>query len=197
MNSHLKIIEPIVPSFAKALVKKVINRFRYASDYYFRLEKGRFAEFGYMFRFECKPPYHAVVGERTIVEYFNVWNANNGDIIVGKQCWFGLNNILMGPVVFGDESRTGPYVFILGPRHAVMGYERAENEKTIIGKKVWISTNSIIHFGVTIGDNAIIAPGSVITKDVPAGAYFAGNPARDLTNLIPPQWKEKGRFNSN
>ena len=48
----------------------------------------------------------------------------------------------------------------------------------IIEDKVWIGFNSIIMKGVTIGEGAIVAAGSVITKDVPAYAIVGGNPAR-------------------
>lgn len=191
MKSFLKKLEPVTPTWAKVLFKRMFSKIVYAQYYYLHMKRGRFVEFGYRFRFERKPPYRAIIGERSIADDFNVWNADSGDIIVGKECWFGLNNIVMGPVEIGDGARTGPYVFILGPRHAVLGYERAKDEKTVIGKNAWISTNAIIHFGVTIGENAIIAPGSVITKDVPANSYFAGNPARDLTKLVPPSWKER------
>ncbi len=54
---------------------------------------------------------------------------------------------------------------------------------TIIGNNVWLSTGCIIHFGVKIGDNAVVGPGSVVTKDVPENAYVAGNPARNITEL--------------
>lgn len=46
-----------------------------------------------------------------------------------------------------------------------------------IGNHVWIGVNSVILKGVTIGDGAIIGAGSVVTKDVPAYAMVAGNPA--------------------
>lgn len=50
----------------------------------------------------------------------------------------------------------------------------------VIGRYVWIGGNSIILPGVTIGQGAIIAAGSVVTKDVPEGALVGGNPARVL-----------------
>ena len=46
-----------------------------------------------------------------------------------------------------------------------------------IGDHVWIGKNAIICKGINIGDNAVIAAGSVVTKDVPAHCLVAGNPA--------------------
>ena len=37
--------------------------------------------------------------------------------------------------------------------------------------------------GVTVGDNAIVAAGSVVTKDVPANMVVAGTPARPLREI--------------
>jgi maltose O-acetyltransferase len=121
----------------------------------------------------------------TNTDEYNVWNAMFGDIRVGSRCWFGLHNIVMGPVDIGDNTNTGPYVKILGPVHAVYSVEERKDQKTIIGNNVWISSGSIILFGVNIGNNAIIGPGSVVTKDVTENAYVAGNPARDLTKISP------------
>ena len=182
-------IESVTPSFVKMTVKRMFwkivrfyNRCRY-------IEKGRFVEFGYRFRFDRSTPYHARVGERTIAEDFNVWNTDLGDITVGKNCWFGLNNVIMGPVEIGNELSTGPYVKILGPRHPVLPQAANQKQKTTIGNKVWISTGSIILFGVDVGDGAIISAGSVVTKDVPAGAFVGGNPARNLSGLVQKAWQ--------
>jgi len=182
-------IELITPSFVKAITKKIFwrmvrlyNRCRY-------IEKERFVEFGYRFRFDRSSPYRVRVGRRTIAEDFNVWNADLGDITVGKECWFGLNNVVMGPVEIGDGFASGPYVMILGPRHPALSRAEVPREKTTIGKNVWISSGSIVLFGVEIGDNAIISAGSVITKDVPAGAFFGGNPARNLSGFVSKAWE--------
>ena len=189
-NSTLyKTIELVTPNIVKVIAKRIFwkivrlyNRCRY-------IEKGRFVEFGHRFRFDRSAPYRARVGEKTIAEEYNVWNTDLGDITVGKKCWFGLNNIIMGPVEIGDELSTGSYVKILGPKHPVPPQAAKQRRKTTIGNNVWVSTGSRILFGVEIGDNAIISAGSVVTKDVPAGAFIGGNPARNLSGLIQKAWK--------
>lgn len=59
------------------------------------------------------------------------------------------------------------------PRSAPMPVEKT------IGERVWIGSNAIImHSCTEIGAGAIIGAGSVVTKNVPAGAIVAGNPAK-------------------
>lgn len=48
----------------------------------------------------------------------------------------------------------------------------------IIGNNVFIGMNTIILKGVTIGDGAVIAAGSVVSKTIPNGEIWGGNPAR-------------------
>jgi acetyltransferase-like isoleucine patch superfamily enzyme len=48
----------------------------------------------------------------------------------------------------------------------------------VIKDKAWIGFNSIIMKGVTIGEGAVVAAGSVVTKDVPDYAVVGGNPAK-------------------
>lgn len=54
----------------------------------------------------------------------------------------------------------------------------AENGAVIIEDDVWVGMRSIILKNVTIGCGAIVAAGSVVTKDVPPRTIVAGNPAR-------------------
>lgn len=60
----------------------------------------------------------------------------------------------------------------------------AANKPIIIGENVWIGSNARIQKGVTIGDNAIVAANAVVTKDVPANAIAAGNPAKIVKEHI-------------
>jgi acetyltransferase-like isoleucine patch superfamily enzyme len=53
-----------------------------------------------------------------------------------------------------------------------------------IGSNVWLGRSVIVLPGVTIGDNSVVAAGSVVTRDVPAGQLVGGNPARPLKELV-------------
>lgn len=61
-------------------------------------------------------------------------------------------------------------------------YEMAK--PIVIGDHVWIGIHSIILKGVNIGDGAVVAAGSVVTKDVPAGALVGGTPARVIKEKV-------------
>lgn len=55
----------------------------------------------------------------------------------------------------------------------------------IIKKNAWIGMNCIILKGVTIGEAAIVAAGSIVTKDVPPFSIVAGNPAKIVKKIEP------------
>ncbi|WP_319001939.1 acyltransferase [Clostridium algoriphilum] len=65
-------------------------------------------------------------------------------------------------------------------------YDGFKKTKPItIGNHVWIGMRVTILKGVTIGDGAIIAVGSVVTKDVPPNCLVGGTPAKVLkTNVV-------------
>ena len=78
-------------------------------------------------------------------------------------------------VEIGDNSIIGYNATILAHEYLV---KELRTGKVIIGKNVLVGANATILPGVTIGDNAVVAAGSLVNKDVPAGAFVAGVPAR-------------------
>lgn len=84
--------------------------------------------------------------------------------------------------------------FILGGNHEISTFttypfkvmtlkkekEALSKGKIIVKDDVWIGMNSLILSGVVINQGAIVAAGSVITKDVPPYAIVGGNPAKIL-----------------
>jgi maltose O-acetyltransferase len=52
-----------------------------------------------------------------------------------------------------------------------------------IGEDVWVGGSAVVCPGVTIGDRSVIGAGSVVTKDIPADVFAAGNPCRVIRNL--------------
>ncbi len=60
---------------------------------------------------------------------------------------------------------------------------------TWIGKRCFIGARSIILPGIRIGDECIVAPASVVMKDIPSNCLVAGNPARVMeTNVHTGPW---------
>lgn len=91
----------------------------------------------------------------------------------------------------GFDVIVGPYTTIMdGSRHVIRheNYTSDKNKPIIIEDHVWIGTRCIILGGVTIGKGAVIAAGSVVTKDVPANCLAGGVPARIIKENI--EWSD-------
>ena len=118
----------------------------------------------------------------------------NGKIVVGKGVGMsGATIYARNFIKIGDHCIIGGNVKILDNdfhpadpevrrRTPVDNFDSAP---IVIGNNVFIGVNSLILKGVTIGDDAVIGAGSVVTKDVPANALVAGNPARVIKYLKP------------
>ncbi len=55
-----------------------------------------------------------------------------------------------------------------------------------IGDSVWIAARAFVCPGVTIGSGSVIGACSVVTRDIPAGVFASGNPARVIRECPPP-----------
>lgn len=58
-----------------------------------------------------------------------------------------------------------------------------EARPVIIEDDVWIGYNAAVLKGVRVGAGAVIEPGAIVIRDVPAGAHMAGNPANSIDEL--------------
>lgn len=56
-------------------------------------------------------------------------------------------------------------------------------EPVVIKSGVFVGAHSIILKGVTIGERSIIGAGSVVTKSIPSGEIWAGNPAKFIRKI--------------
>lgn len=72
----------------------------------------------------------------------------------------------------------------------IKGHPTSKGPVTI-GNDVWIGSRAFILSGVTIGDGAVIGANAVVTKNVPAYAIVAGNPAKVIKYRFDPDTIEK------
>jgi len=65
-----------------------------------------------------------------------------------------------------------------------------------IGKNVWLPARSIVLPNVSIGDNTVIGIGSIVNKNIPAGALAAGNPCKVIKeDYYPKKLSQQEKYN--
>lgn len=116
------------------------------------------------------------------------WCQNTGSISIGDDSVISHNCVLFGcgpgGIKIGTGFECGPGVGIFasrtdytnGPKHNIF-------EPVSIGNNVIIFSNAVISPGVTIGDRAVIAAGSVVTKDVHEDELVGGVPAKFIKKI--------------
>jgi dTDP-4-amino-4,6-dideoxygalactose transaminase/acetyltransferase-like isoleucine patch superfamily enzyme len=132
--------------------------------------------------------YGCTVGDGTKIGAFVEIQKNAS---VGKNCKISSHSFLCEGVEIGDDVFVGHGVMFINDR-----YPRATNsdgslqteadwkvERTRVCQGASIGSGATILSNVTIGEGAIVGAGSVVTRDVPAHAIVAGNPARVMRML--------------
>ncbi|WP_330229113.1 sugar O-acetyltransferase [Nocardia sp. NBC_00508] len=111
-------------------------------------------------------------------------------IRLGRNSFLNYDAIVMdcAPVVIGDDVSIGPRVQLLTALHPMHDHElRRQRWETAagidIGDNVWLGGGVIVCPGVTIGANTVVGAGSVVTRDLPARVFAAGNPCRVIRPL--------------
>ncbi len=148
---------------------------------------------------------HIRIGSRTLVAGELLVFAHGGNISVGDWCYIGEGARVWASssIAIGDRVLISHNVNIFDSMtHPLGARQRHEHFKAIlltghpsdinlgeqpvtIANDAWIGANACVLRGVSIGEGAVVATGSVVTKDVPPYTIVAGNPARVIRELGP------------
>ena len=146
------------------------------------------------------------LGERVrIFGFTNLYGCEIGDDVkigtfvevqkgarIGNRCKISSHSFICEGVTLEDEVFVGHGVTFTNDL-----YPRATNAggtlqteadwvciPTLVKRGASIGSGATLLCGITIGERAIIGAGSVVTKDVPAGATVVGNPARIISSNL-------------
>lgn len=95
---------------------------------------------------------------------------------IGKGTMIDMNAVLGARATVGANCHVGAGSVLAGV------LEPPSATPVIIEDNVMIGANCVILEGVRVGEGAVVAAGSVVTKDVPAGSVVAGVPAKVIKN---------------
>lgn len=124
------------------------------------------------------------LGTKSVIEAFATINNGVGDVHIGENTIIGIGNVIIGPVIVGNDVMFAQNIVVSGLNH---GFEditippsrqKVNCKQIVISDNVWIGANCVVTAGVTIGKHSVIGAGSVVTKDIPPYSVAAGNPAR-------------------
>ena len=122
------------------------------------------------------------------VTIFTPFHINYGkNTQIGKNVFINFDCVFLdlGGITIEDGVLIAPKVSLLSEGHPISPEQRHSlvPKHIHIKKNAWIGANATILHGVTIGQNAVIAAGSVVTKDVPDNVVVGGIPAQILKKL--------------
>lgn len=122
----------------------------------------------------------------------STWSGKQGqgEISFGNHCLIspGVRISAARSVKIGDNCMLAANVYISDSDwHGI--YNRIRpfrcTKPVMLANNVWVGDSAIITKGVSIGENSVIGAGAVVTRDIPANAIAAGNPARIVKSINP------------
>ena len=106
-------------------------------------------------------------------------------IDIGARTTVGFHTFIYSSsqISVGEDCMIAPYVYLVDSNHGIskdvpMNQQPNDSKPITIGNDVWIGAKTVILAGVSIGDGAVIAAGSVVTKNVDAYQIVGGVPAK-------------------
>ena len=118
------------------------------------------------------------VGPKGILKIGDCVGMSNATIVCEESVEIGDDVLIGGGVQIFDTNFHSTDASI-----RISGHESRSDVKTApvrIGARAFLGANAIVCKGVTIGDEAVVAAGSVVVGDIPAGETWGGNPARRI-----------------
>ncbi len=152
----------------------------------FKHKKGKGSRIAGRTRMDVLPFNDFRLGDYSTIEEFSTINNGVGDVIIGTQSLIGIGNVIIGPVVIGNNVMLAQNIVISGLNHGYEDVSKPPKEQRVtvkqikISDNVWIGANSVVTSGVSIGKHSVIGAGSIVTKDIPEYVVAAGNPAKIL-----------------
>lgn len=104
---------------------------------------------------------------------------------IGKSVFIGESTIIAAKnqIEIGDFTVFAPRCYVIDHEHGFARHDLILNQLSVlksvrIGRDCYFGTGSTVLAGVTIGDGVIVGAGSVVTRSIPDGQVWAGNPAK-------------------
>ena len=167
-----------------------------------------------MSEFLCVAPDVKLGREVKLSKFINLYGCEIGDETkvgafvevqknakIGQRCKISSHTFICEGVTIEDDVFIGHGVMFINdtyprattPGGALQTEKDWKVEITLVKKGASIGSGCTILSKVTVGENAIVGAGSVVTRDVPANAIVAGNPARLLRKLGQQKTEEANR----
>jgi galactoside O-acetyltransferase len=150
------------------------------------------------------------IGNDSMLDCTIIFESPSGEVTIGNRVFIGNSTLISrSSIVFENDIFVAWGCFFYDHDSHSLDYREREKDMTrqledfrggmdfiahkdwsVVASKpiricsnAWIGMNCIILKGVTIGEGAVVAAGSVVTKDVPEWTVVAGNPARVVKQL--------------